>query len=58
MKKYRLHASEVVYYMLDVEAESEAEAREMLYQGQIDFDHKDITEGGDFNLDRVEELKQ
>ncbi len=58
MNKYRLYASETVYYALVVEAESEDEARELVYDGQIDFDFKDITDGGDFNLDRVEEIKQ
>jgi hypothetical protein len=58
MNKYRLFASETVYYALVVEAESEDEARELVYDGQIDFDFKDIIEGNDFNLDRVEEIKQ
>ncbi len=58
MKKYILHASEIVYYQLEVEAESEAEARDLLYQGQVDFDHSDITDYEDFNLNRVEEIKQ
>ena len=54
--KYRLYASETVYYIVDVEAESEDEARDLVYQGEVDFDYKDITDGGEFNLDRVEEL--
>jgi hypothetical protein len=58
MKKYILHASEIVYYQLEVEAESEAEARDLLYQGQVAFDHSDITDYEDFNLNRVEEIKQ
>lgn len=57
MNKYRLYASETVYYMVEVEAESEDEAKELVYEGQIDFDYKDITDGGDFNLDRIEEVK-
>ena len=57
MNKYRLYARETVYYMVEVEAESEDEARELVYDGQIDFDYKDITDGGDFNLDRIEEVK-
>jgi hypothetical protein len=55
--KYRLYASERVYYVLDVEAESEDEARDLLYQGEVDFDYKDIAGGGEFNLDKVEEIK-
>ena len=51
--KYTIYASETVYYMKEVEAESEEQARELVFQGEIDFDYGDITDGANFNIDEI-----
>lgn len=58
MKKYILRCSEVVHYALEVEAESEEQAKEMLFNGEVDFSYDNITEGYDFDCFDVEEVKQ
>jgi hypothetical protein len=51
--KYTIYASETVYYMKEVEAESEEQARELVFQGEIDFYYGDITDGANFNIDEI-----
>jgi hypothetical protein len=55
--KYILNCSEVVHYALEVEANSEEEAREKLFNGEIQFSYDDITEGYDFDCFNIEEVK-
>jgi len=57
-KKFSVFASEKVYYFKEVEAESAEEVRQMIFNGEIDFDYNDITDGFDFHVDDVEESKR
>lgn len=57
MPKFILKCSEVVHYELEVEANSEAEAREKLFSGEVSFNYDDITEGYDFDCFDIEEIE-
>jgi len=52
--KFRVMARETVYYLIDVEAESEQAIRDDFTVGNLDFNNKDIVDGEDFNLLSVE----
>lgn len=54
-KKFRVEASETVFYERVVRAESEEEAREMFYNGEASMEHKHIVDGSGFNIDEVSE---
>lgn len=56
MAKFLLRASETVYYIKEVEANSEEEARDMVFAGDVDFGNEDIETGEHFSLDYVEEV--
>lgn len=58
MTKYYAFASEVIYYMKEVEADSPEQVREMIYDGEIDFDYGDVTSGHDFQITEIEEEKR
>ena len=58
MPKFVITASETVYYWKEVEAESEEEIREMIFNGEIDFEYGDITDGGNFEIGDIEEEKR
>ena len=58
MPKFYIFASEKVYYMKEMEAESEQQIRDMIYSGEIDFDYGDITDGGNFEINEIEEVKR
>ena len=57
MKKYRVYASEIVYYMKNVESENEEELRSLIQSGDVMFDNEDIVDGGDFKLVDIEEIE-
>ena len=57
MKKYRVYASEIVYYMKNVESENEEELRSLIQSGDVMFDSEDIVDGGDFELIDIEEIE-
>ena len=57
MKKYRVYASEIVYYMKNVESENEEELRSLIQSGDVMFDNEDIVDGGDFELVNIEEIE-
>ena len=57
MKKYRVTASEIVYYMKNVESENEEELRSLIQSGDVMFDNEDIVDGGDFELVDIEEIE-
>lgn len=57
MPKYLVFASEKVYYMKEVEADSEDHVRKMIFDGEIDFEYGDITDGHNFSVDEIEEEK-
>ena len=54
MATFRVHASETVYYMVDVEAENESEVQTMIDSGDIEWGQP--VDGDDFNVDVIEEL--
>ena len=54
MPKYRIRAHETVYYMVEVEAESADEVRDLVTEGEIEFSSVDIVDGDNFNLMSVE----
>jgi len=56
MPKFIVYAKEVVYYMVDVEAENKDEVSNLLYENEIDFNPSDITDGGDFEVLEIEEI--
>jgi hypothetical protein len=56
MAKFLLRASETIYYIKEVEASSEEEARDMVFAGDVDFGNEDIETGEYFSLDYVEEI--
>ena len=57
MKKYRVYASEIIYYMKNVESENEEELRSLIQSGDVMFDNEDIVDGGDFELVNIEEIE-
>jgi hypothetical protein len=57
MPKFMVFASEVVWYMKEVEAENEDQIREMVFSGDIDFDYGDITDGDNFQITEISEAK-
>ena len=57
MKKYIVYASEIVYYMKNVESENEEELRSLIQSGDVMFDNEDIVDGGDFELINIEEIE-
>ena len=57
MKKYRVYASEIVYYMKNVESENEEELRSLIQSGDVMFDKEDIVDGRDFELVDIEEIE-
>lgn len=54
MPKFSVMAQETVYYMIEVEAESEQAVRDDFTEGNLDFNHTDIIDGDDFNLLSIE----
>ena len=57
MKKYIVYASEIVYYMKNVESENEEELRSLIQSGDVMFDNEDIVDGRDFELVEIEEIE-
>ncbi len=51
--KYTVYAMETVYYMKEVEADSEEQIKEMVFNGEIDFDFGDVSDGADFQLTEI-----
>ena len=54
MPKFRVMAHETVYYLIEVEAESEDEVKGLVTEGEIEFASEDIVDGDNFNLMSVE----
>lgn len=55
MSKYRIEAREVVYYLVEVEANNENEVQDMISKGAIDWGEP--VDGEDFTIlwfDKVE----
>ena len=53
MKKYIVHASEVVYYEIEVEAENEADAHEKVLLGNVEI--PEPCDGSDFTIGFIDE---
>lgn len=58
MAKYYVFASEQVYYMKKVEADSVDQVNQMIFDGRVSFDYGDITDGSNFTIDEIEEEKR
>jgi hypothetical protein len=54
MKKYIVHASEVVYFEIEVEAENEADAHEKVWLGNVDLPKP--CDGSDFTIGFIDEV--
>ena len=54
MPKFKVMAQETVFYMIEVEAESEQAVRDDFTEGNLNFNNTDIVDGEDFNLLSVE----
>lgn len=57
MAKFTVTASEVVYYLKTVEAESEEQVRQMIFEGELDFDFGDVSDAWDFEISDIREDK-
>jgi predicted TPR repeat methyltransferase len=53
MSKYQIIATEVVKYIVTVEADSEAHARAMVMDGEVDFSIENIVDGWDFQISHI-----
>ena len=58
MPKFIVCATEVVKYAKEVEAKDENQVREMVFNGEIDFNYGDIVDGWDFDIREIEEAKR
>jgi hypothetical protein len=58
MPTYLIYATEKVYYLKEVEANSREELSEQIKAGNIFFEGSDITDGEDFKIDDIEEIKR
>lgn len=58
MPKYYVYASETIFYMKEIEAESEDQARQMIETHEIDFDYGDVNHGLNFRIHEIEEEKR
>ena len=56
MKKYIVPASEVVYYEIEVEAESAEEAERLVQDGEIKINLKPV-DSSDFEVGEAQEVK-
>jgi hypothetical protein len=51
MSKFRVYCSETVTYMVEVEAESADQARELIFNGEVDLGEP--VDGDNFEIDEV-----
>lgn len=58
IKKFKVYASETVYFAVEVEAKSREEAWELARSGEVDFPSDAIYDGNNFQLDEVEEVTE
>lgn len=56
IKEYEVYASETVYYVVKVKAESMEQARQMARDGDIQFNYSDVFDGDHFTIDDVVEV--
>ena len=54
MPKFTVMAQETVYYMIEVEAESEQAIRDDFEEGNLNFNNTDIVDGEDLGLLSIE----
>jgi hypothetical protein len=50
MPKFNVMAQETVYYLIEVEAESEQAVRDDFAEGNLIFNNTDIVDGEDLNI--------
>jgi hypothetical protein len=53
MSSYQVVATEVVKYIVTVEANSEDEARALVLDGEVDFSNENIVDGWDFQISHI-----
>lgn len=58
IKRFRVCASETVYYAVEVEAKSREEAWELARSGEVEFPYDSVHEGDNFTIDEVEEVTE
>ena len=51
--KYQIVATEVVKYMVTVEADSKEHARAKVMDGEVDFSSENIVDGWDFDISHI-----
>lgn len=56
MPKYKVYSNEVVFYETIVEANSEREAIDKIYNGEVEVG--DATDGQDFGIEFAELVKE
>jgi len=56
MPKFTVMAQETVYYMIEVEAESEQAIRDDFEEGNLNFNNTDIVDGEDLGLLSIESV--
>jgi hypothetical protein len=54
MPKFSVMAQEIVYYMIEVDAESAQAIRDDFEEGELNFGNEDIVDGEDLNLLSIE----
>lgn len=54
-KKYNVYSSQIVYHVLQVEAESEEEADEIAF---LDSDNWQWFDCGEWQIEKIEQLKE
>ena len=57
MAKFTVTAREVIYYLKTVEAESEDQVKQMIFDGELDFDFGDVSDAWDFQISDIQEDK-
>jgi len=53
-RRYMVYASETIYYAKEVDEWSKKRAMQKVQDGKIQFEHKDITDGENFEVTGAE----
>ena len=54
LKKYKIYSSQIVYHVVEVEAENEEQAGEIAFKDDLDWKWFDY---GEWCIDEIEEIK-
>jgi len=55
MKKYKVYSSQIIYHVIEVDAETEEQAEEIAFNKSDDWDFFDCA---DWQIEKTEEVKQ